>query len=122
MQFGRRHVDRDVGESLEGRGVQRLGQRALYRVVHQLVQLIVHVLMRRGVGRWAAALSTVMRDLSSFPGCARAVLILVRPVETGGDGRHVERADRRACDAVTAEEGKKIPLKSSRARGVAASV
>lgn len=112
MQLGRRHVDRDVGESLQGRSVQRLQHRALNRVVHQLVPLIIHDLMRRGAGRGAAALSIMMRDRSPFPGCARVFLILERPVKTSGDGRHVVRADCRARDAVTAVGGKKkIPLK-----------
>lgn len=101
VQLGRRHVDRDMGESLQGRGVQRLQHRALHRVVHQLVPLIVHDLMRRGARRGAAALSIVMRDRSPFPGGARVFLILERPVKTSGDGRHVVRADRRARDAVT---------------------
>lgn len=86
MQLGRCDVDGDVSEPLEGGGVQRLRHRALNRVIHQLVLLIVHDLVRRGVGRRAAALSIVMSNLLPFPGVAHLLLILVRPVETGGDG------------------------------------
>lgn len=107
VQLGRRHIHRDVGESLEGCGVQRTQHRALDRLVHQLVPLIVHDLMRRGAGRGAAALSIMMRDRSPFPGGARVFLILERPVKTSGDRRHVVRADCGACDAVTAAGEKK---------------
>lgn len=107
VQLGRRHIHRDVGESLEGRGVQRTQHRALDRLVHQLVPLIVHDLMRRGAGRGAAALSIMMRDRSPFPGGARVFLILERPVKTSGDRRHVVRADCGACDAVTVMGEKK---------------
>jgi len=107
VQLGRRHVHRDVGESLEGRGMQRTQHRALDRLVHQLVLLIIHDLMRRGARQRAAALSIMMRDRPPFPGGARVFLILKRPVKTSDDRRHVVRADRRACDAVTVVGEKK---------------
>lgn len=124
VQLGRRHVHRDVSESLEGRGVQRTQHRALDRLVHQLVPLIVHDLMRRGAGRGAAALSIMMRDRSPFPGGARVFLILERPVKTSGDRRHVVRADCGACDAVTVMGEKKNSIKASRFTGeeIAASI
>lgn len=108
MQLGRRHIHRDVGKSLQSRGVQRLQHRALHRIVHQLISLIVYDLMRRSARRRTAALSIVMRDRSPFPGGARVFLILERPVKTSGDGRYVVRADRRARDAVTAVRRKEF--------------
>lgn len=111
MQFCWCHIHRDMGESLEGRGMQRIQHRALDRLVHQLVPLIVYDLMRRGVWQGTTALSIVMRGRSLLPGGTRVFLILERPVKTSGDRWHVVCADRRACDAVTAVGKKKNSIK-----------
>lgn len=73
---------------------------ALNRVVHQLVSLIVYDLMRSDVRRVAASLTILMRNRPPLPGGARILLVLERPVEARGDGRHVERAYRRPGNSV----------------------
>lgn len=79
--------------------MQWLERRALDRVVHQLVPLIVYNLMRSDVRVGTTSLTIVMR-WPPFPGSARILLVLERSVEARGDRRHVERAYRRPGNSI----------------------